>query len=177
MASPDSNTDLRSRNLPTCWPAFSTTVLGSVSSCRSATAQPLISLATSSSDGFAGFEYRSQVEELAHLLAGFQHYRFGVRLIVQVGDCPAVDLLGDFFERWLRRIRIPPVQVQHRFGRRATLLLIKLANLQEDARNDLLIRLGLARRIHGLPLPLDPARRVGKRAVLLGEVGGRQQED
>ena len=46
----------------------------------------------------------------------------------------------------------------------------------KSPRHDLQIRARLAGRLRALPVPLQPARGVGQRAVLLGEAGGGQAE-
>ena len=54
---------------------------------------------------------------------------------------------------------------------------VEVAHREEDARQDLLVGTRLAGRIEGLPLPLQPAGRVGEGPVLLGEARGRKLED
>src|SRR5262249_22979622 len=62
-----------------------------------------------------------------------------------------------------------PGYVQHWIGELAALLAVQIADSKEDARENLLIELGLARRRQCGVLPLQPPGRVHERAVLLGK--------
>ena len=73
-------------------------------------------------------------------------------------------------------IGVVPGQVQDRVGKRAAVLAIHLAHPVEDPGHDPDVGLRFARRVGRLPVPLQPARRIDQRAVLLGEAGRRQLE-
>src|SRR5207248_5382579 len=88
----------------------------------------------------------------------------GVLGIRDVRDRLAAGLLEDLFQIRIDRVRVVPGDVQDLLGKRAALLLVELADGEEDAGEHLLIRLRLTGRIDRLPLPLQPARRVGERA-------------
>ena len=97
-----------------------------------------------------------RIGEPRELLAGAQRHR--AARIAHVLERPAVDLLADFVERGARRVRVPPVQVADRLGKRSAFVLVELADLQEDARDDFLI--GLAR----LPVDRPPSTSIGSTA-------------
>ena len=77
----------------------------------------------------------------------------------------------------MERIRVVPGEVEDRIRKYAAFLLIQLSNPQENPREDFLIDPGLARRRHRDVLPLQPARRVHERSILLRESGARQAVD
>ncbi len=110
----------------------------------------------------------AQQREAGQLLARFDGDLFGGR-IGDVGDRAAVQLFGDFGQRRIVGIRVVPGQIQNRIRELAALLLIQLAHLQENARQNFLIELGVARRRNRRPLPLQPARRIDEGAVFFGE--------
>ena len=91
-----------------------------------------------------------------------------------VGQRAAAELLGNFRQGRVRRIRIVPGKIEDGVRELAAFLLIKLANLQENAGQDLLVQLRVSGRGHGGPLPLQPAGRVHERAVFLRESRPRQ---
>src|SRR5581483_1228645 len=80
-------------------------------------------------------------------------------------------------ERWCERVRVPPVQVLNWFRRLAAFLGIEIADLDENASDNLLVGLGIPRRIQRFVLPLEPSRRVDEGAILFCEIRSRQEED
>ena len=71
--------------------------------------------------------------------------RFGL-LVADIGQRLAVDLLRHLRQRWMVRQRVVPRRVQDRIGKLATFLLVQLADLQEDLRQNVLIESAVARR-------------------------------
>src|SRR5882762_6417181 len=69
---------------------------------------------------------------------------------------------------------VRPSQVENRIGKLSALLLVQIADLQENLRDDVLIEPRVARRRQRRIFPLEPARRVGEAAVLFREPGARQ---
>ena len=113
--------------------------------------------------------------EAGKLLAGLDLL---LRLrVLEIGQGLAVDLLGELGQRWMQRIGVGPGEVQDRVGELAALLLVQLPHLQEDLRHDVLVQPRLPRRRQGHVFPLQPARGVGHRPVLLGEPRAGQAID
>src|SRR5208283_3878986 len=81
------------------------------------------------------------VEELSELIASLEGDDLRVLLVHNVGERPAVDLFRDLFERRLGWTGVPPVEGLDGIRILAAFLLVQFANLEEDAGNDLLIRL------------------------------------
>src|SRR5207247_10862556 len=98
-------------------------------------------------------------------LAGLAHDLRLVLGIHEVLERFAVDLARDLLRRRRRRDRVLPGEIQDGVRKRAALLSIELAQLQENAGHDLEVRLGLARWIGALPVPLQPSAAVHQRAV------------
>ncbi len=117
----------------------------------------------------------AQLRECVEQLAGAQ--RYGTRIVPDVGQGPAVHVLGELLRIGVRRIGIVPGQIQDRVGKRAALRAVHFTHAMEYSGYNPDIRLGLARWLSGLPVPLQPAGRVDQRAVLLGEACCRQLED
>ncbi len=72
---------------------------------------------------------------------------------------------------------VRPAHVQDRIGELAALLLIQVADVHEDLREDVLVQPRIARHRQRGILPLQPARRVGEAPVLLRKPGARQTID
>ena len=97
--------------------------------------------------------------------------------IGQIGQCLPVHLLQDLGQIGAVRVGVAPGDVQDLLGQGAAFLRVEIADGEVDPGEDLLVRLRLAGGIDRLPLPLQPAGRVGERPVLLGEIGGGEEED
>ncbi len=74
-------------------------------------------------------------------------------------------------------LRVGPAGVEDRIGELAPFFLIEIANLQEDLREDVLIEARVAGRRQRRVLPLQPARGIDERPILLGEARARQAID
>ena len=118
-----------------------------------------------------------QLAEARQLLAGLADDLGRILGVLDVRERAAVDLLENFAEVGIDRVGVRPGDVEHRLRQRAALLAVEIADGEEDARENLLVGPGLARWIDRLPLPLQPARRVGEGAVLLGEARAGELED
>ncbi len=94
--------------------------------------------------------------------------------VLQVGECLAVDLLQHFGERRVEWIAVIPGQVEDRIGKLPALLLIQLADLQENLRQNRLIQARIAWTWDRHVLPLQPTGRVGEGPILLRKPGTRQ---
>src|SRR5208282_4054006 len=116
------------------------------------------------------------VEELSELIASLEGDDLRVLLVHNVGERPAVDLFRDLFERRLGWTGVPPVEGLDGIRILAAFLLVQFANLEEDAGNDLLIRLCLPGWIDGFVLPGNPTGGVGEGSVLFGEVGAGKRK-
>src|ERR1022692_4493154 len=62
-------------------------------------------------------------------------------------------------------------------GKRASLFLVQLPDLQEDLRQNVLVEAAVSGRRQRNTLPLQPARRVDKGPILLGEASSGQAID
>ncbi len=76
----------------------------------------------------------------------------------------------------MRRVAVVPGQVEDRLGEGAALLLVELLQAVEQSGENRRVGLRLTGRRCRLVVPLQPARAVGDRTVVLGEGGGRQAE-
>src|SRR5262249_38082364 len=118
-----------------------------------------------------------ELAEAVDLLSGrFQHLGLVLR-VRDVGEGLAVDLLQDLAEARLEGVWVAPGEIGDRLRQGAALLLVEVADGQEDPGDALLVGLRLSGGVEGLPLPLDPPGRVRERAVLLGEVRRGKEVD
>ena len=116
----------------------------------------------------------AQLREAVELLPGLEGRLAGG--VLEVGQRPAVHLLGELLGIGIDRIDVVPGEVQERIGKRAAVLAIHFAQAMEEPSHDPDVGLRFARRRRRLPVPLQPARRIDERAVLFGEAGGRKLE-
>jgi hypothetical protein len=86
-------------------------------------------------------------------------------------------LTGHLFRLRVKGIVIIPGHIQHRRRVGTAFLPIKIAQAHKQAAENFAVVERFARRFGRRPVPLQPAARVGNRAVLFGETGGRQTED
>src|SRR6185503_15046518 len=75
------------------------------------------------------------------------------------------------------RSRVGPAEIDDWIRKFTAFLLIELTNFQKDAREYFLIDFSLTRRRQGHVFPLQPARGVDERAILLGKSRARQTID
>ena len=111
------------------------------------------------------------------MLTLFQQHFAGVVGIGQIGQGISVVLAGQLIRLGVVRIVIRPVQMPDRLMEGTALSLVEFAQPQEQVGHDLDVGLRLAGRFRALPVPLQPARTVDQRTILLGKTGGRQTED
>ena len=116
----------------------------------------------------------AQLRETVELLPGFDE-RLAVG-VLEIGQGAAIHFLGHFLGIGVDRIDVIPREVEERIGEGAAVLAVHFAQAMEEAGHDPDIGLRFARRRRGLPVPLQPARRIDEGAVLLGEAGGRKLE-
>ncbi|MND86005.1 hypothetical protein D3C80_779510 [compost metagenome] len=118
----------------------------------------------------------AKLREVDHLLAGSNQNLARIGRVHEIAQRAAVDLLRQLFRRRFVLVLISPRQVEDRIGESTAFLAIQFPHAQEDLGYDPAVVLGFARRRACLPVPLQPAARIGERSVFLGKAGRRQLE-